>query len=37
VIIRIVEVFPAPFGPRRPKMHDDGTSIDTLLTAVKEP
>src|SRR5580698_732383 len=35
--MRIVVDFPAPFGPRNPKISPCRTSIDTLSTATKSP
>src|ERR1700730_15853635 len=35
--IRIVVDFPAPFGPRNPKISPCRTSIDTRSTATKSP
>src|SRR3954453_9557986 len=36
-IIRIVEVLPAPFGPRKPKDSPGATSKSTASTAVNSP
>src|SRR5579872_4276130 len=35
--IRMVVDFPAPFGPRNPKISPRATSIETSLTATKSP
>ena len=37
MIIRMVVVLPAPFGPRRPKIEPGGTAIETPATALKSP
>jgi len=36
-IMRIVDVLPAPFGPRKPKASPGATSKSTASTAVKVP
>src|SRR5579862_4081423 len=36
-MIRMVVDFPAPFGPRNPKISPRATSIETLSTATKSP
>ena len=36
-IMRIVVVFPAPFGPRNPKSSPDGTTRSRERTAVNVP
>ena len=37
MIMRIVDVLPAPFGPSSPKMLPAGTAIETPSTATKSP
>jgi hypothetical protein len=37
IIMRIVVVLPAPFGPRKPKISPRATSSERSSTAVKEP
>ena len=37
MIMRRVEVLPAPFGPSRPKMLPAGTASETPSTATKSP
>jgi hypothetical protein len=37
MIMRIVDVLPAPLGPSRPKMLPAGTESETSFTAMKLP
>ncbi len=37
MIMRMVDVLPAPFGPSSPKMLPAGTASETLSTATKLP
>ena len=37
MIMRMVVVLPAPFGPSRPKMLPAGTAIETPSTATNSP